>query len=240
MLNSNCMHFNNMANKKKTEKRAFTLAEVLITLGIIGIVAAMTLPALMMDYKKRATISKLRKAYTVISQAYYSSYNLLGDPSQSVIQSSAREYFDNFWAPYLIVRKYCDTYEDCGYTSNRPFTYTKGGSSDYCITLGDTRVPFITRDGITYIVFTAIRQNGNLNDTRIVIVDINGGKAPNKYGDDVFFFERLTDGSVKPFGYNLSKESIDASCSTSGQGFYCAEKLARSGWKFPSDYPLGR
>ena len=44
-------------------KKAFTLAEVLITLGIIGIVAAMTLPTLIGKYQKKQTVTQLKKAY---------------------------------------------------------------------------------------------------------------------------------------------------------------------------------
>ena len=50
-------------------KKSFTLAEVLITLGIIGVVAAMTLPSLIGNYKKRETVTILKKAYSEISQA---------------------------------------------------------------------------------------------------------------------------------------------------------------------------
>ena len=49
-------------------KKAFTLAEVLITLGIIGIVAAMTLPTLIGKYQKKQTVTQLKKSYTEISQ----------------------------------------------------------------------------------------------------------------------------------------------------------------------------
>ena len=44
----------------------FTLAEVLITLGIIGVVAALTMPVLVANYSKKADVAKLKKAYTVI------------------------------------------------------------------------------------------------------------------------------------------------------------------------------
>ena len=50
-------------------KKGFTLAEVLITLGIIGIVAAMTLPSLINNYKKRETVEKLKTTYSLISNA---------------------------------------------------------------------------------------------------------------------------------------------------------------------------
>ena len=51
----------------------FTLAEVLITLGIIGVVAAMTMPSLITNYQKKQTISQLKKSYSVVSQALVSS-----------------------------------------------------------------------------------------------------------------------------------------------------------------------
>ena len=44
------------------KKFAFTLAEVLITLGIIGVVAAMTMPALVANYQKTVTVNRLKKA----------------------------------------------------------------------------------------------------------------------------------------------------------------------------------
>lgn len=53
----------------KLKIRAFTLAEVLITLGVIGVVAAMTLPTVINQYNKIVTVTRLQKSYTVFSQA---------------------------------------------------------------------------------------------------------------------------------------------------------------------------
>ena len=50
-------------------KKGFTLAEVLITLAIIGIVAALTIPSLANGYQKRVLTSQLQKAYAELSQA---------------------------------------------------------------------------------------------------------------------------------------------------------------------------
>ena len=59
-------------------KVAFTLAEVLITLGIIGVVAAMTLPALITNYKEKQTVSQLKKVYSTLSQAWLMMENEYG------------------------------------------------------------------------------------------------------------------------------------------------------------------
>ena len=53
----------------KMYKQAFTLAEILITLGIIGLVAALTLPSVIANYQKKQTVVKLKKVYTTLSQA---------------------------------------------------------------------------------------------------------------------------------------------------------------------------
>ncbi len=58
---------------------AFTLAEVLITLGIIGIVAAITLPALINHYEKKETISKLKKVYAVLTNTTQMAINEHGE-----------------------------------------------------------------------------------------------------------------------------------------------------------------
>lgn len=59
-------------------KIAFTLAEVLITLGIIGVVAALTVPTLVSKYKEKATVTKLKKVNSVLSQAMTSVINEYG------------------------------------------------------------------------------------------------------------------------------------------------------------------
>lgn len=61
-------------------KKGFTLAEVLITLGIIGVVAAMTIPTLMTKYAKQRTETQLVKFYSMINQTLKMSVADNGDP----------------------------------------------------------------------------------------------------------------------------------------------------------------
>ena len=59
-----------MVNKNnKMAKTAFTLAEVLVTLAIIGVIAALTVPAVVYKYQKMAVEAKLKKVYTDMNQA---------------------------------------------------------------------------------------------------------------------------------------------------------------------------
>ncbi len=54
-------------------KKGFTLAEVLITLAIIGVVAALTIPTVVRNYQKQQTVVKLKKVYSVLNQAFNNS-----------------------------------------------------------------------------------------------------------------------------------------------------------------------
>lgn len=49
---------------------AFTLAEVLVTLGIIGVVSAMTVPTLMNNYQRQSYVVQLHKVYNEFSQVF--------------------------------------------------------------------------------------------------------------------------------------------------------------------------
>lgn len=60
--------------------KGFTLAEVLITLGIIGVVAALTIPSLLSTYKKRVTATKLKQTYSILSTALNTSETEIGTP----------------------------------------------------------------------------------------------------------------------------------------------------------------
>ena len=59
-------------SQKRWGKVAFTLAEVLITLGIIGVVAAMTLPSLIANYKKQQYVNSLKVGYSILNNGFRS------------------------------------------------------------------------------------------------------------------------------------------------------------------------
>ena len=104
-------------------KRAFTLAEVLITLGIIGVVAAMTLPALIQKNNDRVTITKLKKFMSVMNSAItmainengpIESWNLVASDYDEELGSSTPEgkegkdaFLKKYILPYVKYSSYC-------------------------------------------------------------------------------------------------------------------------------------
>ena len=93
--------------------RAFTLAEVLITLGIIGVVAAMTLPSLMNKIQKRDTAARLKKFYSAMNQAINRSTVDNGEPRywiETLVYhdpDSLYSWFDKYIMKYMVVVKRC-------------------------------------------------------------------------------------------------------------------------------------
>ncbi|MDR1327671.1 MAG: type II secretion system GspH family protein [Heliobacteriaceae bacterium] len=92
-------------------RKAFTLAEVLITLGIIGVVAALTMPALISNYKKKVLLTRIKKFYSAYTQAYNMKIANDGELDVSMLTAIddpdvATEFFNVNYEPYMkIVEK---------------------------------------------------------------------------------------------------------------------------------------
>ncbi len=78
--NSDIKHHN--CNGVYMKRFAFTLAEVLITLGIIGIIAALTIPGLIAGWQKKVVVNKLKHSYSVLSNALLQASQVHGDPTE--------------------------------------------------------------------------------------------------------------------------------------------------------------
>ena len=211
---------------------AFTLAEVLITLGIIGVVAALTIPNIIKHYQNEVTVTKLQKAYSTLNQAFRQSENDNGSSEfwQETPEISAQDYFEKYWKPYLKEPKLCQTHQECGYTSWKPYIALNGSS--VAMSLDSARVKIKTIDDVFYL-FTEATTNseGKLVPFRNVFIDINGAKAPNKFGEDVFAFNRVIGKGIMPACYNCSYNSLTANCNRKSNGVYCAARIMADGWK---------
>ena len=203
-----------------TDKTGFTLAEVLITLGVIGVVASLTLPAVISRYKVQETSARLKKFYSIMSQAILLSEidngpieywekdsmatNENGGFDQAANNIIAEEFFDKYLVNYMKVIKR-------GYT-------TINGRKLFQIYLPD---------GISVII-----GNGGCID---LMVDTNGDKKPNFLGYDKFVFLICPNNKPAFNSYNstLDKEEAITKCTTAPK--YCSRVLQLSNWEF-NDY----
>ena len=226
--------------------RAFTLAEVLITLGIIGVVAAMTMPALIANYRNKAAVAQLKKMYSVMSQAMLFTVQKDGDYSslyeiQDANSQSIQNWYNMALKPYIKITNEC--FDKAGCWADKGTKLLNGGTPSWDrgnIGLGYNIVVFSTIDGYTVSV-DAYNDNGSFWGVNVenknyvaVYVDINGKKLPNVIGKDTFIFVFSERGFV-PAGRDLTDEQVDADCSKSGRGYYCFEKIMRNGWEIDKE-----
>lgn len=168
-------------------KKAFTLAEVLITLGIIGIVAAMTLPVITNKYREQIKIQKLKKIYSIMQQLNNRAKAEYGDSLIPALPTT-QDFFDLYIIPYLNPLKYC-LEKNCTYYRINPNTGEK---------INMTSEPgFILQDGT---LFKVVNLHGNSSGFFAMwLIDINGTNPPNKTNKDIYFAE---------FGINTNRIDI--------------------------------
>jgi len=224
----------------KGNKTAFTLAELLIVLGIIGIVAALTMPSLTASYQKQEITTRLQKTISVLNQAIKRAEVDHGEYIhwEDGFDIGAQPYFEKYWKPYFNIVKDCKTYSDCGYSQHAPFVDANGAVVAFGVADVNRRGTFILADGTIIIISTTSSDtSGNLIPYDIIFVDVNGPKKPNKLGRDVFQLVKGYPFGVLPLGYNLTDAEVNNNCKRGGNGSYCASKLMREGWKVSDDYP---
>jgi len=176
----------------KKKNLAFTLAEVLIVIGIIGVVAALTLPNLNHATGDKETVTRLMKAYSILNEANDRAIAIYGPLSTWKSSTHFSSDANNNWvrriAEFLKVTNYCDEAPDinisCDSLSQGDMNY---GDNIYQLS-----------DGMTFsnneILLDCDGSWGwnNINDfcSKDIYVDINGPtKGENKEGRDIFVFE---------------------------------------------------
>jgi len=192
-------------NGLKYNRVGFTLAEVLITLGIIGVVASLTIPTLMQNSTEKATVVALKKTYSVLSQAYKLAELDNGSPDQWDVV--AGNHMLSPLLPYLKVTKNClDGSKGCWPpgVDYKYMTAAWGGLGVYDdaagpkLMLADGTLIYglsYTSDCSTPVGDTLSLQNA----CGIYYVDVNGFKRPNQWGIDTFLFY-LTKYGIVPAG----------------------------------------
>lgn len=223
---------------KNIGKTGFTLAEVLITLGVIGIVAALTVPTLIRNYEKKAVAIRLKQAYSILSQALRLSQIDNGpiscwSYSYPSSKESNREFAEKYILPYL------KNYTECPDKNQDPKCYV--GVSVY-------DVGYKLNNGISLGLGGAL--NRKVDFLYPVVFGIGGGKNW-KMGKNMFYFV-INNKGLYPVAWkdNITREEIfngyeyleanetkmTASCNKT-QCYACGVLLMLDGWEFKDDYP---
>lgn len=232
-------------------KKAFSLAEVLITLAIIGVVAALTIPSVIQSYKKTVVQTRLAKFYSTFNQAINTSQAYNGDymtwdfPNDDGTAEEVRQWHDKYFLPYVKVLKTETVQVGKWY---RIVDYLPDGSAviissittwlyfpsakDLKLNIREeddadgntpagTLYPDVTRSGIDFFTFQFTPQSSN-------VAYHNKSLLP---------YTSYWDGTIESL-----KNHNSYGCYRQGvieiERAYCAQLIMMNGWKIPKDYPF--
>lgn len=233
-------------------KRAFTMAEVLITIGILGIVMAMILPTLVTNYRKKMAVEGLKTVYSKLSEVikYSEMYN--GSVKSWDYTLDNDKFIEIYLAPYIETFKVNDSaWKIYSLTGD----LLEGG--DYLLKFSR----FSLSNGTLIAISTSKTDKGS---SIMIYADINGLKGPNVVGIDVF---RMS--ITKTYGFTLGADRSDENtawshnsitnknrryllspnkgCCSAGPGDLsqfgfsagdaCSLLIMLDGWKISDDYP---
>lgn len=204
------------------KKQAFTLAEVLITLGIIGIVASMTLPILIQKHSNKVILVQLNKSYNELQNIVNKIESENGEKISNFIESKTETELNEIFMSYYINAKNC-TDNECFKSQNITYyTYTgtpiTNSSGNIPINAYFAHSRFLTNDGRLFV----FGGRGSTYDYgQIISVDVNGPfKKPNAWGRDTFSF-KIKEKQIYPCGgKTLCSNMFNYNCNESEKGLY--------------------
>ena len=204
-------------------KKGFTLAEVLITLGIIGIVAAMTIPNLMLKIEGKRTATKLRAFQSIMSQAIRMSEDEYGDIGSWGLgwnEASVKLMAERL-KPFMKIAVDCGTSDTKGLCV--PVSQYKhlDGSIDAnskSYRTDKRTYKFVMLNGTSVWFATPITADNQYQTIAWFYVDVNGKAMPNVIGRDLYMFE-YRDGGFYPGG---APDSLYKKCGLPKSGWGCA------------------
>ena len=226
----------------------FTLAEVLISLTVVGVVASLTIPNLVKDTNDKKYRAAFKKKYSEINSMITMIKLDNGGSLENICPGCGAEGASN--AILQEFKKQTKYIKACGYdtagcwfSGGRPKELGPNADSDHVMT---TPVSIILNDGSTMRMHFKDNCNVLTGDTfnrcGQIEIDVNGAKGPNQWGKDVYGMW-VTKDQIYPYGSTdyswgkLDKDLLFKSCVTSSEpnynsvynaGYSCAAKVLRN------------
>lgn len=231
---------------------AFTLAEVLITLGIIGVIAALTIPTLMKTYQNQVFTQQLKESYSIVSQVANrikadNGNTLLGAFTSCGANPCEQSVIDtdfNLFLNYMQTSKVCygsaNSLGVC-YPSNIKTLLGTTSPSYFQANTINNNTPMdsaVLANGAIFAMtsyhfgpwsWTATCTGGDAPNACInFILDVNGLSQPNTMGRDIFALSIDPDGKVLP---NQIGQPCNSTTDSSGNGWGCFGVIQQAGWQ---------
>ena len=213
----------------------------MITLGIIGVVAALTMPSLIQAHKRVEVAAKLKQIYSLMNQAILMSEKDNGNKEYWDYSSGIEQFFLTYILPYIKYTKY-ELFESAGgtniavYFANGSIMVAKKGGGIDCFYIPNGK-------NLNTDTFSDKDDNGNFTRTRKGMGSFifAFGLYSHVENDNTKFL--YNQGGFEPYKYRLNTLNEDElkhgyyGCYTSDSPSYCTALIQYNGWTFPKDYP---
>ena len=194
-----------------SSNKGFTLAEVLVTLGIIGVVSAMTVPSLMQNHQRKPYATQLHQVYNLLSQAFL---EYTTDKNAINLQEAgltSTEAVIEFFNKYFKLASSCSEFTDCFADSYKNQGGTELAQSSLWVS---SDVCNVLANGAAVCMEHSKFHSATYGDVSVpyghITIDINAKKGPNIAGRDLFIITYYTDGS-------MDEDGVPPQCKTDGK-----------------------
>ena len=214
--------------KQNIGHNAFTLAEVLITLGIIGVVAALTIPMVVENYQKKATVSKLKKFYTNMNQVLTRAKYDYGDINS---WTNSQDFYKNYVEPYVknVDKVQYPIHVSGDFTFGLRFTFLDGTQAVLSASKGEN---YFTNNRVEIIFYINAKHYSDIKSLDI--------KNPSR---ERFYFVVNENGDMVPPNISRTRTQNLSNCNIRSTNFGnngyidCSTLIYKDGWKISDDYP---
>ena len=213
-------------------KKGFTLAEVLVTLGIIGVVSAMTVPTLMQNYQRKSYVTQLHKVYNEFQQAlvqYQTDKNAL-NLTEAGLNSQANLH--TFVSTYFRVVQTCSNSLTPCFPDQNSYKKMNGTTLNTAYTVTNSYV-LASGASVRFLYSASGDKIGN------IMVDINGKQGPNILGRDLFTIAVYKNGALDdtattaPLSETERNNLYTSNCTGTGAAavWGCFGKILNDNWE---------
>jgi prepilin-type N-terminal cleavage/methylation domain-containing protein len=212
-------------------KKGFTLAEVLITLSIIGVVAALTIPTVTKNIEKAQCRAAFKKNYAAIAYAAGMIRTDNGDTLAGAFGDSSISDtpFRSEFLKYLPSAKVCTEGTAGCWHGNNVVKYLSPVMGYACNGFDVYANVILSSGALAVFEFDSPTCTSGANNDLCgrIVIDVNGFKGPNVIGKDIFRIWVRKD-KIEPDGVGVVPGTANWQCKLTDTGWHCGSAVLQN------------